>query len=374
MSYYHQILVSRELGGAGMIALRLAAAIRDQGQESFVWLPGKGAAAAKANELRLHYDFYTAEKALTGSPIESALCNLRIGRLFRSRAPGIVHVHSPLYYGALSLGLKYSGLRTVVHVQLEEDKEGLQWAFKRAPCVIITCARFLIERVRSALPERRHNSQKIFAVPNAVDTDRFQPGDKMAAKLKVDVPPQIPLVLMVANLALHKGQETALRAAAILKERKVEAQFWFAGIERGGRLEYTNYLKVLTNELGIGDRVKFLGQRNDIPDLLQAADFFFLPSTSEGLPLSILEAQAAKVPVLAAPTAGIPEIIAHGKTGFLVSPCDATGYALQLYTLMRNPDLCKSIVERAFTNIQENYTWDRYVVRICDIYSKLLHN
>ena len=373
MPWYHQLLVSKELGGAGMIALQLAAAMRDKGHESFAWLPGKGAAAEKANEIRLPCHFYTPEKALTGSKIESALCNLRIGRLFRARAPGIVHVHSPHYYGALSLGLRYSGLKTVVHIHLEEDKNVFQWAFKMAPSVIVTCARFLIEYVRSALPEHRQNSQQFFAVPNAVDTDRFRPSDKMAAKLKVGVSPHIPLVLMVANLAPHKGQETALRTAAILKEKKVQAQFWFAGVERGGTLEYTARLKSLSNELGVEAQVKFLGQRNDIPDLLRAADFFLLPSTAEGLPLSILEAQASKVPVLAAPTAGIPEIITHEKTGFLIAANDAVGYATGVKCLLENPRLYASIADKSYLRVLQENTWTTYVNRVYEIYALLLH-
>jgi glycosyltransferase involved in cell wall biosynthesis len=131
------------------------------------------------------------------------------------------------------------------------------------------------------------------------------------------------LILLVANLAPHKGHkghETAIRAVAILKERGVNAWLWFAGIERGDSLEYTERLKTLCGELGVAGRVRFLGQRSDVPELLRAADFFLLPSTSEGLPLSILEAQASKVPVIAAPTAGIPEIIRHVKQVFSCVP------------------------------------------------------
>jgi len=64
-------------------------------------------------------------------------------------------------------------------------------------------------------------------------------------------------------------------------------------------------LQALCSELGVADQIRFLGHREDIPDLLRAADILLLPSTNEGLPLSVLEAQATKVPVLAAPTAGI---------------------------------------------------------------------
>jgi glycosyltransferase involved in cell wall biosynthesis len=109
--------------------------------------------------------------------------------------------------------------------------------------VIITCARFLVDQVRNALPDHLQRTQSIVAVPNAVDMDRFHPEDKDLAKQKVGAPRNIPLILLVANLAPHKGHETAIRAVAILKERGVNAWLWFAGIERGDSLEYTERLK-----------------------------------------------------------------------------------------------------------------------------------
>ena len=85
----------------------------------------------------------------------------------------------------------------------------------------------------------------------------------------------------------------------------------------------------------MGECVRLLGQRDDANVLLRAADFFLLPSTNEGLPLSILEAQATKVPVLAAPTAGIPEIVRDAETGFLIPATDAPGYAHRIRVFAR---------------------------------------
>src|SRR5262249_48318367 len=153
------------------------------------------------------------------------------------------------------------------------------------------------------------------AVPNTVDTARFFPGDRQEAKAKVGAPP-LPLVLMLANLAPHKGQETAVRAVAELKRRGIDVACWLAGEERGGGDAFTVRLRGLIAELGLADRVRLLGFRGDAPELLRAADFFLLPSTHEGLPLTVLEAQASKVPVLASATAGIPEAVQDGETGF----------------------------------------------------------
>ena len=371
MSYIHQMLVSRELGGAGIIALQLAAAMREQNKRVITWLPGEGAAAGRATELGIPWRLYRAEKALTASRLQSVVCNLRIAALLCSGIPGIVHVHSPVYYSALSLGLRTAGLKTVVHVHIEEDKAGLEWALRKPPDVIITCARFLAEYVRSVLPKERQNTQRIIPIPNAVDTQRFCPGDKFAAKARVGASSRLPLVLMVANMAAHKGHATALRAAATLKRRGVTAELWFAGVERGGGGEYTLRLQRMVQELSLVEQVKFLGQRNDIPDLLRAADFFVLPSTAEGLPMSILEAQASGVPVFAAPTAGVPELLVNGKTGYLIDSEDADGYAGRIYELLRNPNLYMKVAEQAHAAIVKDYSWRRYVERISDVYQTL---
>jgi glycosyltransferase involved in cell wall biosynthesis len=367
------MLVSKELGGAGLIALQLAADFRERVRQSCVWIPGEGPAATKARELGFLHLPYDPTRAFRSGKLPGVLCNLNIARLLRRYQPGLIHVHSPSYYGALSLGLKFSGLKTVVHVHLEEEKEGLRWALKRCPDAIITCAKFLAEHVRSVLPRQTENSQRIVAIPNAVDTERFHPGDKLAAKIRVGVPSNVPLVLMVANIAEHKGHTTALRAVAILKRKGIPAQFWFAGIEREGGDEYTCRLQRIVQELAVTDQVRFLGQRNDIPDLLRAADFFVLPSRAEGLPVSILEAQASGVPVLAAPTAGIPELIVNAKTGYLIRADDAKGYAARIHEMLRTPRLYMEISERARARIMTEHSWKTYLEHVWDVYEKLTH-
>jgi glycosyltransferase involved in cell wall biosynthesis len=371
MIFFHQLLTTKTYGGANTTALNIAAALRGRGRHSYVWLPGEGAAMAKAKELGITWHQYDPTRALASSRMGSVLCNFIFGRQLYSYGPGLIHVHAPHMYRVLLPALKASRLKTVVHVQLEETQIAWRWAFKTPPHVIITCARFLTEHVRNTLPEHLQKNQSIVAVPNAVDSERFHPGDKMLAKQQVGAPVNHPLILLVANLAPHKGHETGIRAVAILKEKGVAAQLWFAGTDRSGGLEYQERLQSLSSELGIADRVRFLGERNDVPDLLRAADSLILPSTAEGLPLSILEAQASKVPVLAAPTAGIPEIITDGQSGFLVRADDAAGYAHYLNFLLRNPSISSQIADCAYTKVLRDHSWKTYMERTFDVYNTL---
>ena len=372
MNYFHQMLVSKELGGAGVVALHLANFLRSRSQESHVWIPGAGPALHRAEELNLPCHTYKPTNIFSPSKIKAIIANWQVARNLHRHIPGIIHIHSPFSYRALRLAAMFSGLKCVVHVQLEEDEEGLRWAFKNPPDLIITCAQFLLEYVQRTLPEQYQERQRIAAVSNPVNTEQFYPGDRVAAKRRVGAPAGTPLVLMLANLAPHKGQETAIRASAILKKAGVNIVVWLAGIERGGGERYTTYLRSLASELGISDRIHFLGHRNDAPELLRAADLFLLPSMQEGLPLAILEAQATKVPVLAAPTGGIPEVVINDETGFLIASEDVAGYAKLINSLLDNPDLGYRIVNQAYTRIMKEYCWEVYSERIWELYQDLM--
>jgi glycosyltransferase involved in cell wall biosynthesis len=374
MKYIHQMLMSNELGGAGLIALNLARFFSTQTQKCRVWIPGDGPARCKADELGLAYSMFDCAGPFGSSKARAAWGNWRIGLALRHYVPGIIHLYSSLHYGALHLGIQMSGLRSVVHIQLEEESGGLSWAFKSPPDLVITCANFLVEQVRNALPAHLQETQLIVSVPNAVDTMRFLPGDKILAKKRIGVADKIPLILMVANLAPHKGQETVIRAAAMLKEMGVNPLFWLVGTERGGTQEYTSRLRSLCCELGVAEQVYFLGQRDDIPDLLRAADAFLLPSTAEGLPLSVLEAQATKVPVIAAPTAGVPEVVIDGETGFLMKAHDVEGYAHCIRRLLGDRMLYTHLTERAYAKIVKEHTWNVYVEQIQKAYLSLIQS
>ena len=237
------MIFTSELGGAEIVALQLVADLQKKSEHCTLWIPGRGEATAAAERKGLMWQEFQLGNVLTNSRIDAARSNWKIWRLLHSRLPGLLHVHCPCHYGALSVGLQMSGLKRIVHVHIEIEKEVLRWAFRRPPEVIITCARYLADDVRSILPEEKQATQEIVSVPNAIDTSRFSPGDKQAARVRLGVPVDKFLVLMVANLAAHKGQETALRTIAILNTMKVPVVLWMAGIERGGGTEFTTRLK-----------------------------------------------------------------------------------------------------------------------------------
>lgn len=153
----------------------------------------------------------------------------------------------------------------------------------------------------------------------------------------------LPLALTPARLHPQKGHTYLLEAAALVPD----AIFVLAGDGPERQL-----LEDQSRSLGLEDRVRFLGQRRDIPRLLATCDLFVLPSLYEGMPLSVLEAMAAGKPVIATAIGGTDELVVHGTTGLLVPPRDAVALAEAIRVLLSDrllaARLCKAGRERAY--------------------------
>ncbi|MGH3080495.1 MAG: glycosyltransferase family 4 protein [Gaiellaceae bacterium] len=141
-----------------------------------------------------------------------------------------------------------------------------------------------------------------------------------------------PLLLSVGRFKAPKDFITLARALALLPASSFEALIVGDGPERPA-------LEAELRRLGIDDRVRLAGEQGDVCALLADADAFVLPSRSEGLPVSILEAMAAELPVVASRVGGVPELVVDGESGFLVSPGDPQELATALERLVGDPDL-----------------------------------
>lgn len=366
----HHLLDTGELGGGNLVALMAAKLLMPAMGSNHLWLdPGPAEQLGRDYGLTLHPLKQAALRSagrLKGRFLEWQLG----GRLAKFR-PGIVHVSSAFLYGLTSRAVKRSGLKRIVHVQIEDTLPNWQWAFREPPDAIVTCAKFLAIGVKAALPEHVRDRIPIIPVCNGVAMDRFTPGVGKGSKQAVNAPTDRPLLLMLANLAPHKGQRTAIECVLLLKQQGIDVECWLAGTERGGQTEYTKLLTQMIAKYELTDRVKLLGHRTDAPELLRAADVFLLPSTNEGLPLSILEAQAANVPVLAAPTAGVPETITHGSTGYLIAADDAVGYAEHVALLLRDSAIRERITHTAAEQVKRESTWETFAKRLLTVYHDL---
>jgi glycosyltransferase involved in cell wall biosynthesis len=189
------------------------------------------------------------------------------------------------------------------------------------------------EGVQRALIQSGVSADRIRVVPSGIDLAPYEaPFDRAEIRRRLGIAEDERIVLQVAALAPHKSQADLLDAAALALRTRPELRFWVAG-EGPLRSE----LEAQQKRLGLEEKVRFLGFREDITDLLRAADIFCVSSYLEGLGTSTLDAMAAGLPVVATRVGGIPEIVADGVSGVLVAPRDPRAMADAIVALAADP-------------------------------------
>jgi len=133
-------------------------------------------------------------------------------------------------------------------------------------------------------------------------------------------------------------------------------------------------LKTKVRNLGLQEQILFLGQRHDIPLMLNLMDIFVLPSLWEGLPQVVLEAMAARVPVVATDVDGTPEIITHGFNGLLVPSCDSRELADALKTLLYDSHLRSKLSGRGYETVCKRFSLERMVSNFDRLYKRFLRD
>jgi len=216
----------------------------------------------------------------------------------------------------------------------------------------------------------RHYSQRtnipferFSTVYNGINFQKFQVNtDKRMLKEQLDLPLDIPIITMVGVMRPGKGQPMLLEAARHIPD----ALFVLVG---DGKPHVRAELEMQAQALG--KRVRFLGQRMDIPNILNASDIFVLPSDNEALPTVLLEAGAAGLPVVATRVGGIPEIIDDGKTGILIEKRDTAALITALNALIQNHEQRQKMGQAAIENVRKDFTLEQQVHHLTAIYKKL---
>lgn len=204
----------------------------------------------------------------------------------------------------------------------------------------------------------RNGALETAYIPNAVDGRTFKPGNSSAARQLLGLPVDAFVIGTVSRLVEQKAVNVLLRAA----EQVAGCHIVIIG---DGPLE-----KLLREQAGrAGLNCHFLGNRTDVPDLLPAFDVFVLSSLWEGEPLSLLEAMACGLPVVATDTPGACAILKQGEAGLLVARGDSTQLGAALARLSQNESLRKHLAKVAMTAASER-TLAETAARTVGIYNK----
>ena len=184
------------------------------------------------------------------------------------------------------------------------------------------------------IQNERLPADKVRVIPNGVDTDRFRPNAeaRRAKRHELGIPPAAPVCGIVAALRPEKNHEMFLHVAHRVLQTAPEARFVIVG---DGPVR--ERLEALAAELHVAGAVTLLGCRSDVSELLGAFDVVALTSHNEANPVSLLEAAACALPVVATRVGSIEESVLHERTGILVPPGDVQQFAAQLVRLFRSP-------------------------------------
>lgn len=219
---------------------------------------------------------------------------------------------------------------------------GQRVAYRRAHAIVANSGAAATQLLREGVA-----AAKIRLIPNGVDLPPETPRHQRRSLRRL---------VMVANLRQEKGHDVLIDAAPQIFSSCPDAEICLAG--NGPMAEA---LQERARARGVGGRVQFLGECDDVPSLLAQADIFVLPSRSEALPNALIEAMAAGLPVVASRVGGVPEIVTHGQNGVLVEPGRPTDLASAIVDLIDHPGAAAGLGNAARSWVSRTYSFERMV-------------
>jgi glycosyltransferase involved in cell wall biosynthesis len=297
-------------------------------------------------------------------PVHDLRALLEIIRLLRRERPHVLHTNSSKagILGRLAAPIARVPISIfTVHGWAHTAYQGLAstcyLAAERLVCPLTTCTICVAENERAAgLRARTCRSGRTVVIPNAVD---------VAAVPQSRLGGDPPTIVSVGRLAWPKDPLTLVRAMARLEPGSFRALLVGDGPDH-------NTLEAEIHRLGLRDAVRLLGERNDVPTLLAGADLFLLSSKSEAMPMSILEAMAAGLPVVASQVGGVPELIVEGETGLLVPPDDVDALAEALGRLVSDSEARRRLGRAARKRAEERFDLPDFHRAHVELYGALL--
>jgi sugar transferase (PEP-CTERM/EpsH1 system associated) len=347
------VVLSMEIGGLESVVLDLVRESPRLGQGVAVACTERtGALAAQVEALGVRV---SCVHKRPGVRLET------IGRLvsvLREYRPDVVHTHQigALFYAGPAA--RRAGVPVVVHTEHGKHygecrrTRWIGWLAGRH------AARFLCVSADIAAAAEAHRivpRRKIHVVPNGIDTDRFRDGGNPGLlRQSLGIPPGAPLIGTVGRLCEVKRQDLLIRAFHRVRARVADAHLLLVG---DGPL--MGELSALAAGLGLADQVHFAGYQPRPEPYLHAMDVFALSSRSEGMPLAVLEAWAAGLPVVATRVGGLPDLIDDGGTGLLVSFGDEDALAGSLCDLIADPDFTRRLGEAGRNRVESHFSLRR---------------
>jgi N-acetyl-alpha-D-glucosaminyl L-malate synthase BshA len=375
------ILCHPTYGGSGVLASELALSLASLGHDVHLFshqVPPR--LAASSGPVQMHVSQGLPYPLFHSTPHDLAITSAVLD-VHRSTGLDVVHAHYALPHAVSALLARLAASQdldrppprvvTTLHgtditiVGSDPSYAPLTDFVIRSSDAVTTVSESLRAATIAHFCDARSKSCAIEVIPNFVDTQRFQPRpDRTRQGATRRAGP--PHAVHVSNFRPVKRVPWLVEAFA-LASRGTDARLTLIG-EGPDQAAARDKAR----ELEIGARVRFLGERDALPELLADAALFLLASREESFGLSALEAMACGVPVLATRVGGLPEVVEHGRTGLLTPPDEIATYARHLGELLGDPQRCAAMGAAAREVAVEKFEQVRIVRRYEDLYRRVL--
>lgn len=290
----------------------------------------------------------------------------RLAALLNRRSPAVVHshmVHANLLARVTRLLAPIPFLVSTAHSVMEGGR-ALDVGYRMTDPLCDVTTNVSPAGVKRYLDRGLSQEGRIRFIPNGIDLASFQRRDGLRPQLHDALGVEDGFVwLAVGRFDSVKDYASMLSAFSIVASGAATT------LVMAGDGELRPAMEAMAAKLGVADRVRFLGVRSDIVDLMSAADGYVLSSAWEGLPMVLLEAAAASLPIVATDVGGVREIVVHGATGFVVRPGDPAALAVAMRTLMDAPaDERRTMGAAGREHVQAHFDIERVLDTWEDLY------
>ncbi|MEO7296292.1 MAG: glycosyltransferase [Candidatus Limnocylindria bacterium] len=251
---------------------------------------------------------------------------------------------------------------------LRPKRAGYRSLYRRASRAAGALVAVSEDVARSVDAELRPAAGRLVTIPNGVEIERYAVEVDRTVRREIGVPDASPLFICVAKMLEQKGHRYLVDALAAVDGHGGRPMH--VALLGDGPLR--DQIEAGARAAGVADRLHFLGTRSDVPRLLMAADAFVLPSLWEGLPMALLEAMAAGLPVIATSVSGTRQVVEDGRTGMLVAPEDSAALAIAMGRLAAEPELRARLGAAGRDHVRAEFSVDVQAQRHMDLYRACL--
>lgn len=295
---------------------------------------------------------------------------MRLQQFLHDAEPTIVHTFllTASLYGRFASMLARVPIVIGTEVNIYERKRPLhrmaeRWLMRRTDAVVASAGSvrdFYVDQIGA-------DPDKVVVIYNAVDWSQLQTTlSRDEIRTELGVPLDVPVAGIIARLTEQKAHRVLFDA---MVSRPELSRLHLIAVGDG---ELRQELKGRVEQLGLSNRVHFAGARRDLGNILGAIDMFVMPSLWEGLPLSLVLAMGAGLPVIASRVAGIPEVIQHNVSGLLVDPGDVAQLATAMTRVLQDDTLRVLLAQEARAFVRPRFGVDGYIASMTSLYDRLL--